>query len=78
MERRDNLLHAGLRDATGMRRALERLADMVEDSGVEVNTSSLGDYEAATVQPGDFDLLSGGYKPFVKKADVSLWTLRTS
>ena len=59
----DVLLLAGLRDATGMRRALGRLADIVEDSGVDVDRGSLGDYEAVTARPGDFDLLGSGYEP---------------
>ena len=56
----DVLLLAGLQDYRDIRRALERL---VEDSGIEVGRSSLGDYEVVTAELEGFDLLGEGYEP---------------
>lgn len=58
----DVLLLAGLQDARGIRRALDRLADSLErESGVELDRSSLGDYEVVTATPQEFGLLGGDY-----------------
>ncbi len=59
----DVLLLAGLRDADGLRRALDTLTEVVEDSGVELDRSSLGDYEVVTAAPQEFGLLGGDYDP---------------
>ena len=56
----DVLLLAGLQDYRNIRRALERL---VEDSGVEVSRSWLGDYEVMTTELEGFDLLGEDYEP---------------
>ena len=56
----DVLLLAGLQDYRDIRRALERL---VEDSGIEVGRSSLGDYKAVTITPQEFGILGEGYEP---------------
>lgn len=59
----DVLLLAGLRDADGIRRALDTLTEIVEDSGVELERSSLGDYEVVTAASEEFGLLGGDYDP---------------
>ncbi len=60
----DVLLLAGLRDAGGIRRALDRLADSLErESGIELDRSSHGDYEVVTATPQEFGLLGGDYDP---------------
>ena len=60
----DVLLLAGLQDAEGIRGALKKLADIiVEDSGVELGRSSLGEYEVVTAELEGFDLLGEDYEP---------------
>ena len=59
----DVLLLAGLQDADGIRRALDTLTGIVEDSGVELGKSSLGDYEVVTARPQEFGILGEGYEP---------------
>ncbi len=59
----DVLLLAGLRDADGIRRALDTLTEIVEDSGVGLDRRSLGDYEVVTAAPQEFGLLGGDYDP---------------
>ena len=59
----EGLLLAGVQDAEGIRGALKKLADIVEDSGVELGRSSLGEYEVVTAELEGFDLLGEDYEP---------------
>ena len=57
------LLLAGVQDAEGIRGALDKLSDVVEDSGVEVNRDSLGEYEVVTASLEEYDFLGEDYEP---------------